>query len=467
MKRQSLFLIMNVLLLALSGCGPSFTVLDQAGQVKTTTPMPEHPQILEEDGYQVVRGALHLQDVDVHFNEATKMFELKGQLKLTDAYNQAATSIDMILSGAVDSQGFAALRPTQKMETLPPGIKLAAKATCLGKKGDCSSSFIDIYLAQGDLIYHQQIEARQDKPVIEKPRSETPNPEIPKAESPKAEKPIKPAPVKPDSSHADDDEQENDEADEQGGRYVGNTAKDIEDLFEIKPKPDNKVETPVKEEKPKVTKVSQAIDTVNKGHLENAASALDYQTSHAPVGYFIMRPQRKTHFGTNELIYMLSLMGQYTKQEVPNYVLPIGDLAKEDGGTVGQHKSHQTGLDVDVGYYFENKNLQKAFASAVVIDKPHTDWMVDKQWGLYKKVVKTQLVDRIFIHKTLKKALCQLAIKNKEIEKSDTKGETYEVLRRLIADVDHNTHFHLRLKCSKAQIRCRPLPEPAQGTGCF
>lgn len=458
MKRLTLLPIMSVLTLALSACGPSFTVLDQAGLVKTTTPMPENPSIVEEDGYQVVRGALHLQEVDVHFNDATKAIELKGQLKLTDARSQAATSIDMNLSGAVDSHGFAALRPSKSMDTLPPGIKLAAKATCLGKKGDCSSSFIDIYLAHGDLIYHQQIEARQDKPVVEK------DPVKPQPQAPTVEKP---EPVKPMAADGDEDEHENDEADEQGGRYVGDTAKDIEDLFDIKPKPGNKVETPVKETPAKITKVSQAIDKVNKGHLENAASALDYQTSHAPVGYFIMRPQRKTHFGTNELIYVLGLMGQYTKQEVPNYVLPIGDLSKEEGGTVGSHKSHQTGLDVDVGYYFENKNLQKAFASAVVIDKPHSDWMVDKQWGLYKKVINTQLVDRIFIHKTLKKALCQLAIKNNEIEKSDTKGETYEVLRRLIADVDHNTHFHLRLKCSKAQIRCRPLPEPAQGTGCF
>lgn len=445
MKRPSLFLIINVSFLAVTACGPSFTVLDQAGQVKTTTPQQEQPQIHEEDGYQVVRGALHLQNVAVHFNEATKSIELKGQLNLKDARSQAATYIEMNLAGPVDNQGFAALKPTISMETLPPGIKLAAKATCLGKKGDCSSSFIDIYLAQSDLVYHQQIEARQDKPVIEKPEPVT----------------------EPEPVEGDEDEHENDVAEEEGGSYVGDTAKDIQDLLDIKPKPDNQVEIPLKLPKHVITKVSQAIDKVNKGHLENAASALQYQTRHAPVGYFIMRPQRKTHFGTNELIYMIAQMGEYTKKAIPNYVLPIGDLSKEDGGIVGKHKSHQTGLDVDVAYYFENKNLQKAFASAVVIDKPHSNWMVNKQWGLYKKLVKTQLVDRIFIHKTLKKALCQLAIKNNEIEKSDTKGDTYETLRRLIADVDHNTHFHLRLKCSKAQIRCRPLPEPAKGTGCF
>lgn len=454
MKRTGLFLIISISFLVLTACGPSFTVLDQAGQIKTTTPQFEQPQIHEEDGFQMVRGALHLKDVAVQYNEATKAVELKGQLNLRDAHSQATTYIDMNLTGAVDKDGFAALKPTKSMQILPPGIKLAAKATCLGKKGDCSSSFIDIYLAQNDLVYHQQIEARQDKPVVEKPEPVTPVTENPGSENP--------TPIE-----VDEDEHENDVAEEQGGRYVGDTAKDIEDLFGLKPKPENKVETPVKPRSPVITKVSQAIDKVNKGHLENAASALEYQTRQAPAGYFIIRPQRKTHFGTNELIYMVGKMGEYTKKAIPNYVLPIGDLSKEEGGVVGRHKSHQTGLDADVGYYFENKNLQRAFASAVIIDKPHSDWMVDKQWGLYKALVKTQLVDRIFIHKTLKKAICQLAIKNKEIEKSDTKGDTYEALRRLIGDVEHNTHFHLRLKCSKAQIRCRPLPEPAQGTGCF
>lgn len=459
MKRHGLFLTINVLLLAFTGCGPSFTVLDQAGQVKTTTPMSEHPEVIEEDGYQVVRGGLHLNDVSVLFNESTRTIELKGQLNIIDVSTEAVTTSQMILSGKVDDQGFASLRPTDEMTALPKEMKLAAKATCLGKKGDCSSSFIDIYLAAGDLIYHQQIEAHQDKPVIEKPQ-----PEVPPTDKPVVTDPT-PAPVaEGDDEGEDHEEQENDEADEQGGRYVGDTAKDIQDLFAIKPKP---AKNPDNDPKPPINKVSQAFDKVNNGHIERAANALEYQLSHSPVGYFIMRPHRKTHFGTNELIYMLGLMGQYTKKTVPKYVLAIGDISKEEGGVLGKHKSHQNGLDVDVGYYFENKNLQKAFASAVVLDKPHLDWMVEKQWGLYKMLGKTQLVDRIFVHKVLKKALCQLAIKNKEISKSDTKGETYQVLRRLIGDVDHNTHFHLRLKCSKAQIRCRPLPEPAQGTGCF
>ncbi|MNL43857.1 Penicillin-insensitive murein endopeptidase precursor [compost metagenome] len=164
---------------------------------------------------------------------------------------------------------------------------------------------------------------------------------------------------------------------------------------------------------------------------------------------------------------MIGQMGLYTKKEVPGYILPIGDMSKEKGGKFGTHKSHQTGLDADVAFYFESKNLQRSFVSAVAVDKPHGSWMLEKQWGLFKMVNKTKLVDRIFIHKTLKKALCQLAIKKGEIDKSDKSGDIYETLRRLSADTDHNTHFHLRLKCSKAQIRCRQLPEPAAGTGCF
>ena len=35
------------------------------------------------------------------------------------------------------------------------------------------------------------------------------------------------------------------------------------------------------------------------------------------------------------------------------HTLAIGDLSAEHGGKLAQHKSHQSGLDVDVGFYFK------------------------------------------------------------------------------------------------------------------
>ncbi|MFS4460895.1 penicillin-insensitive murein endopeptidase [Bdellovibrio sp. HCB2-146] len=454
MKSKVLFLILSFTW-GLAGCGSGFSAVDQPATAKSTMPEFERPLVVEEDGYDIVRGGIRVEDIKTQYSEEKKSMSLSGQVILIDTKSAGLKTFNMDLEGQADDQGFIVLKPTGRGTGIPSDIKLAAKATCLGPDHDCYSSFIDIYVAHNDLIYHHQVEAIQEKPQAPTPVVEAPA--VPEKPQPSP----KPNPV------AEEDEHEDDEAIQGGGRYVGDPAKDIEDLLEIKPKEKKPVEGEVKEAKPSIKKVTQAIDTVNNGHLANAISALDYMTHHAPAGFYILRPERKSHFGTNELVYIIGQMGLYTKKEVPGYILPIGDMSKEKGGKFGTHKSHQTGLDADVAFYFESKNLQRSFVSAVTIDKPHGSWMLEKQWGLFKMVNKTKLVDRIFIHKTLKKALCQLAIKNGEIEKSDKSGDVYETLRRLSADTDHNTHFHLRLKCSKAQIRCRQLPEPAAGTGCF
>lgn len=399
-----------------------------------TTHAPREPEVVDEDGYKIARGATRLGDVVVRFDPATKSMILRGKLEYLSTKNQAIATVQMDLTGLLDNQGFIALKGHQSdvksVQNSEP--RVVAKATCLSDAGTCHSSFIDIYLYSEGVVYHHQIESHQDE----------------------QEKPQDPI------TAADPEESEGgaDEIDGEPGRYVGTIKEDIEKLLEVKPKL-----VPSKEE----PKHIQAIGPVNGGRLENAKNVLKFQQSHKPAGFAIIRPQRLTHFSTSEMEYIVGLMGQFTKTEVPGNILSVGDLSREGGGPLGAHKSHQNGLDVDVAFYFDNKNFQGYFASAIAVDKPHANWMVEAQWKLFKSVVNTKLVDRIFIHRTLKKSLCDLALKNGEIAKDQPDSLAYQTLRRLIADTAHNNHFHLRVKCSSAQARCRQMAEPAPGSGCF
>ncbi|MGZ3773962.1 MAG: penicillin-insensitive murein endopeptidase [Pseudobdellovibrionaceae bacterium] len=287
----------------------------------------------------------------------------------------------------------------------------------------------------------------------EPPKKDVPKKGEPKADAPKKGDSKKDEPKKDDSKNQDQKKQE--------------PKKD-------EPKKDEPVkETPNKDEAQNVgsninLSLSQAIGSVNAGRLENAADFLRYAKKYDPAGFFILRPERKTYFATNELLYVVAKMGQATLQNLPGYSLALGDLAHEKGGRLGSHRSHQNGLDGDIGYYFNTKALEGTFTSAVVGNKPHPNWMYEEQWKLFKFAVKTKYVDRIFLHKVLKKALCNLAIEKGELEKGKNDGLAYETLRRLIADPSsHDNHFHMRVKCSKSQIRCRQMAEPAQGSGCF
>lgn len=465
MKNVARKAFLLLILASLSACAPESHT--EVARVATTSEPPRFT-VQEENGYKIARGATRVQEMTVHFDKVTKAMLLRGKLEYLPLKGAQVQSIALDLTGVLDKNGFISLKNLNSSVKEETNIKVVAKATCLSEAGDCSSSFIDIYLYKDGLVYHHQIESHQEEAEKEN------------------EKPSEVA-TKKDSTEDTETEGGADEAEGEPGAYVGTVHEDIENLLEVKPEPKkSEGSTPPpssdSKEPPKGTpgkgatsapattdipKTSQAIGPVNAGRLENAVNMLKYEQAHQPSGFHIMRPQRLTHFATNELSYIVNLMGQFTKQEVSSLVLSVGDLSREKGGKLGSHKSHQNGLDADVAFYFSNKSFQGYFASAVAVDKPHPSWMVEKQWELFKYVVKTKLIDRIFIHKTLKKSLCELAVSKGELSKEKTEGLAYETLRRLIPDVDHHNHFHLRVKCSSAQVRCRQMAEPAPGSGCF
>lgn len=431
------------------------------------------PVVIEENGYRIARGSTRIQDMNAHYDAKTRSMALRGKIEFLSEKGVVEThAID--LSGVLSEDGFINLKSQRRDHSQTDKVRIAAKATCLSEEGTCHSSFIDIYVHVDGLVYHHQVESHQKEDAT--------------TESDKKEGDKKPVAESKD----EDSESEggSDEVDGEPGQYVGSIAEDIEELLQVfarkdqpkkeepkkeEPKKEEpKKEEPNKSEQPKKdppksssSKLSQAIGAVNSGRLENAVNMLIFQQNHEGVGYRIMRPARLTHFSANELTHVIAQMGKFTRKNLPEETLFVGDLSREKGGKLGSHKSHQNGMDADVAFYFTNKSFQGYFASAVTIDKPHAQWNAEAQWSLFKDVVQTKYIDRIFIHKVLKKALCEIAIKNGELQKDKNEGLAYETLRRLIPDTDHHNHFHLRVKCSSAQVRCRQMADPAPGSGCF
>jgi murein endopeptidase len=68
-------------------------------------------------------------------------------------------------------------------------------------------------------------------------------------------------------------------------------------------------------------------------------------------GYLIRRPSRA--YGASHVIDHLRGAIAVVRALYPDvHTLAIGDLSAEHGGKLDNHRSHQTGLDVDVGFYF-------------------------------------------------------------------------------------------------------------------
>jgi penicillin-insensitive murein endopeptidase len=209
----------------------------------------------------------------------------------------------------------------------------------------------------------------------------------------------------------------------------------------------------------------QAVGTFQKGYLQNASNLFVKQLSYGEKSPFqIIYPGRRTFFGTADIVSMIDYLAQCLQSLVSGLKLLIGDISTEHGKQLGSHKSHQIGMDADIGY-IQNPELKVASFTNVTKDISRT-LMLKEQLYLFQFAVMTHNVDRIFVHPTIKAAICKTALDLKLLESGHEIPAIQETLRRLIPDKDHGTHFHIRIKCSKAQPHCVPMSEPKPGTGC-
>lgn len=462
-----------IIAMAITACAPSEK--GQQASVQTTQDYPT-PVIRTAGEYQVVQGATSVQDMVVKYDGASLKMSLKGKLNLRLVGNSRENlSLDLDMLGTKGNDDYVILKTVQSLGI--PGLQLAAKATCLGVNGDCSSSFIDIYVAYKEQIYHHQVESTEEKPQQQQ-QAEVKTPDTKEEDDEDGTL----------AEETEEDHEDTDEVDEAPGAYVGDMKNDIEKVLEVKPKATPKPTpspapkasptpapsaTPSKEE-PKVSgdntvsipvRGNQAVGRVNAGRLENGISLVIADSKN--VGFTLRRPNLNKHWATSELAYLIDKMGTYTRKIAPDHILRIGNISKEHGGKSAPHKSHQNGLDVDIAFYFKSDADSAASESAIKNGSPRADWMMAQQWELFKYVTSSKFVNRIFIHPALKKALCQNAIKKGELQRDSKSGIAYETLRRLRPESGHYNHFHMRIECSESQIRCRTLAPPPAQTGCF
>ena len=104
----------------------------------------------------------------------------------------------------------------------------------------------------------------------------------------------------------------------------------------------------------------QSIGRPQRGRLVNA-SVLPRN----PAAWFIRRPERA--YGTRATVSQLQRVIQRVRRHFPRvHALAIGDLSARRGGKITMHGSHQSGRDVDLGFYFKRapRGYPAAFALA-------------------------------------------------------------------------------------------------------
>jgi murein endopeptidase len=117
--------------------------------------------------------------------------------------------------------------------------------------------------------------------------------------------------------------------------------------------------------------------------------------------------------------------------------LHVGDISRRQGGWLRPHRSHQSGLDADIGYYYTDGPAWFQHATAANLDRRRT-------WALIRALVEGGSVDMIFIDRSVQQLLLE------HVEREDPAGaELFAAKPRdgVIRHASgHGAHFHVRFR---------------------
>ena len=205
---------------------------------------------------------------------------------------------------------------------------------------------------------------------------------------------------------------------------------------------------------------AQSIGSYNAGCISGAVSLPVNGT-----GYQLMRLSRKRSYGHPDLKHFIEQLGLSVASQHKGTLL-IGDLGQPRGGpTLSGHRSHQTGLDVDIWFLLSKQAADRTLAideretwSAPSVLAGLSDTLDYTQWStanesILEAAARMPEVDRIFVNPSVKRELC-------------SRYGNHDWLRKIRPWWKHDDHFHVRLRCPNNNPYCQgqePLP-PGDGS---
>jgi hypothetical protein len=196
--------------------------------------------------------------------------------------------------------------------------------------------------------------------------------------------------------------------------------------------------------KNKISKAYSLSHNWNKsaaGFLLNALQLND----HLP--YWVTR--RYKNYATPETIYAIQFAVAYLHKKDPKSPpLVIGDLSKRYGGHFPPHASHQSGRDADIAYF-----VKKVDAPHQLMKVTPRSMHVARTWFFLEGLLKTQLIESIYIDYKLQRKLYYYAKKSKALTSQELKKYfSYPswktgTIKHLKG---HDDHMHVRFKAPQS-----------------
>ena len=188
-------------------------------------------------------------------------------------------------------------------------------------------------------------------------------------------------------------------------------------------------------------------------------------------GYVIPPPwsQRQSNFGSDELVRAIVRTTRAVARGNPGSVMAIGDLSRRGGGGSIEHKSHQSGRDVDI-FYFATSAAGKAVAPGNVMihyDRagrgvrwspaqgtrvpqtavPDVRFDVRRNWQLVRTLLRDPEaeVQWIFVQRDLAARLIQQGVADGD--DPALLARATQIVRQPSDAEPHDDHMHVRFYC--------------------
>ena len=200
--------------------------------------------------------------------------------------------------------------------------------------------------------------------------------------------------------------------------------------------------------------IGQSIGAPWQGRLQHPAQLPPGE------GYVIRHPSRS--FGTQTTVDLVERAIGETLEAFPDeHVLAIGDISAEPGGTISQHRSHQSGRDIDVGLFY-NEQPAGYPESFIHADEDNLDCAAT--FKLLESFLATANEDggvqMIFLDFDVQGILYAWALDHGVSESRLARIFQYPHGRGSSAGIvrhvpNHDNHMHVRFQCPADDTACR------------
>ena len=191
------------------------------------------------------------------------------------------------------------------------------------------------------------------------------------------------------------------------------------------------------------------------------AGRLQHATQLPPGdGYVIRRPARS--FGTATTVDIVERAIDATREAFPDqHVLAVGDISAESGGTITQHRSHQSGRDIDIGLFYLE---QPAGYPASFVHADETNLDCAATFKLLESFLASTNEDggvqMVFLDFDVQGILYAWAkdhgVSERRLERifqyPHGRGSSEGIVRH---EPNHDNHMHVRFQCPSDDSGCR------------